>query len=96
MSVTFQQRSSALIYGDSDWLLNSAIDYYSNSALALNSFLWLLDRTWSLVPHSTQSQNESVAVTASEFQRLMLVTVLGIEFLALAGIAWCARREFLQ
>jgi hypothetical protein len=78
--------SRLVVYGDSDWLLNSAFEYYSNANLALNSLQWLAGNEWALAERVRTELSASVAVSEKNFSLLMSLTILGVEALALVGL----------
>ncbi|MBX7143777.1 MAG: hypothetical protein K1X79_04950 [Oligoflexia bacterium] len=85
----------AVAVGDSDWVLNSAFDYYSNRDLALNCLQWLLGNDWALVARARNEVNSAAALSSAEFQRFGTAAVLMAEALMLLGFtlwAWRSRR----
>ncbi len=76
----------AVVVGDTDWLLNGALDYYSNRSLALNSIHWLLGNNWALMTRATSVFSQSVAVSAGQFRNLVIASVLVVELLILGGL----------
>ena len=81
-----QGGSPLVAYGDSDWLLNAAFDYYSNANLALNSLQWLAGNEWALAERVRTELSASVAMSEKNFSCMMILTIVAVEALALVGV----------
>lgn len=75
----------AVVLGDTDWILNAALDYYSNRALALNAVHWLLDQTWALQMRATSPFNQSLALSEREFRTLISGVLVFFEVVFVLG-----------
>ncbi|MBN8550286.1 MAG: Gldg family protein [Deltaproteobacteria bacterium] len=89
--VELQQKPALTVYGDSDWVLNSALEFYSNYDLALNSLQWLAQRDWALTPRTKRKYAASVALSGQAFTQVMVGTVLLAQAILLFGILSCRR-----
>lgn len=84
-----------VVFGDSDWLLNTAFEYYANRDLALNSIQWLLGNNWALVPRDRNQFNSTVALSSSDLSFLMTLSILLSEILILMGLLHHLRAQEL-
>lgn len=79
--------------GDSDWLLNSALPYYSNRSFLLNSVHWLLGNSWALAERDRTELSSTVALSDDDLKLAMALMVLSAQLLLLMGLVAVYRRR---
>jgi hypothetical protein len=81
------ERGRLAVFGDSDWLRNSAWLFYRNRDLALNTIHWLAGSQEAVLGRRASSSRTAVlAPTVAEFHGLMGVSAVGLELLLLVGL----------
>ncbi len=85
-----------IIFGDSDWIRNSAYEFYSNSDLALNSLQWLAGQE---VAMAARSQNQRTAVASmsyEEYVQMLSLSCLALELILGLGLFVFIRRNKME
>jgi ABC-type uncharacterized transport system involved in gliding motility auxiliary subunit len=86
--------SRIVVFGDSDWITNSFLGYYSNRDLALNTVSWLLGEEGGVTIRPRTMKSSLAPITARSFNQLLAFSFVVPELILLFGLyVWWRRRQ---
>ncbi len=87
------QKSKLIVFGDTDWLLNSNLKWYANRDLVLNTVSWLTDNEESIILRPKSYNSSLFAISRSTFVQVLISSFLLPELIIFIGLLiWWRRR----
>ena len=89
----FEQMARVVVFGDSDWVLNSNLQVYANRDLALNVVNWLVGEEGGISVRPKSMRASLAPIDRSSFLLILALSFLIPELILLAGLViWWGRR----
>jgi len=84
-----------VVYGDSDFASNQALEAYHNRDLFVNSVNWLIGDVEAIAVRPVKSRASRLQLTEAQFSQIRALSLFVLpELIAIAGVfAWWSRRR---